>query len=194
MKPRSYAVLAGLLLTVAAPFASGVASAAAPAAPAAKSATVALARRHPAIHLIKHARVIPASHTNHAQVGDTVHYWFTVKNTGNTLLHKIKLNDSLTGMVHCPHTVLHAGHSMTCDGKSIKVTSTEVRAGAITNTATVTGDPLFGRPVSSTDSVVVRTGGKLPITGPSVSIAATGASMLMIGIGLVFGFRRRQTI
>ncbi|MEU7023833.1 Ig-like domain repeat protein [Streptomyces sp. NPDC046203] len=59
-------------------------------------------------------------------VGDTVHYTYTVTDSGNTTLHDVTVTDSLIPTVTCDATTLQPGESTTCRG-SYTVTEASIR-------------------------------------------------------------------
>ncbi|WP_420367184.1 DUF7507 domain-containing protein [Curtobacterium sp. L1-20] len=78
--------------------------------------------------------------------GQKVTYHFTVTNTGNLPMNDVKVNEGeFTGTgdlsaVDCPATTLAAGAQMVCDA-TYTLTSADVDAGSVTNSATATGTP-----------------------------------------------------
>lgn len=85
--------------------------------------------------------------------GDTIAYTFTVENTGNSALSNITVNDPKAGAVSCPSTTLAVGGSQICNADALyTVTSADVAAGSVDNTATATGTPPVGPPVTSSPS------------------------------------------
>jgi uncharacterized repeat protein (TIGR01451 family) len=74
-------------------------------------------------------------------VGSVIAYQFVVENTGDVILSGIVINDALLDApAVCPLTTLNPGDTTTCTG-SHTVTATEVAAGNVHNSATVTGQP-----------------------------------------------------
>lgn len=97
---------------------------------------------------------------NPAQInkaGETVTYSFLVTNTGNVTLTGVDIADtdfSGTGTlsaIDCPSTTLLAGQFETCTA-TYTVTQADVDAGTLTNTATVTGTPPDGTPITPVPS------------------------------------------
>ena len=107
--------------------------------------------RTPAIHLDKEGS--PTEYS--APGGETITYVYTVTNTGNVTLHRIALDDDRLGAVTCPETALAPGGSMTCTATYV-TTQQDVDRGHIVNTATVTGHPRTGHPVSASDGASVH--------------------------------------
>jgi hypothetical protein len=113
------------------------------------ASTTVTAIQTPGIHLAKSA--FP---TEYAVSGEEITYTYTVTNTGNVTLHGIALTDSNLGAVTCPETALAPGASTTCQATHT-TTQADVNAGHITNTATVTGHPPTGPPVTDAASDTV---------------------------------------
>jgi len=116
------------------------------------SATVTIVPAHPAIAIVK-----TASPKSLSRAGDTVHYHYLVTNTGNVTLTDVHPTDtsfSGTGTpspITCPVTTLNRGQHETC-ADTYRLTQADVNAGKVTNTATATGTPPTGPPVTSAPS------------------------------------------
>ncbi len=100
----------------------------------------------PAITLDKQAGT-PAGNT----AGSTIAYSFIVTNTGNVTLSSVNVADAKVGAVSCPVTTLAPGASTTCTA-TYTLTQADVNAGVVNNTATASGTPPTGAPVSAVDS------------------------------------------
>ncbi len=86
-------------------------------------------------------------------VGDTIQYTFDVTNTGEVPLTGITVNDEMVGAVTCASTTLGAGVTQTCAADAVyTVTEDDVAAGAVDNTATVTGTTPDGDDITSEPS------------------------------------------
>ncbi len=103
-----------------------------------------------------------ADRINVTAAGDLITYSFSVQNTGNVTITGITLTDSLltpTGLSCDTVTSLSPGdvHSFTCSNNIYTVTAADIASGSIyiVNTATVSGTPPFGLPISDSDSVAV---------------------------------------
>lgn len=83
--------------------------------------------------------------------GDKVTYSFTVTNTGNTAVSSIAIADPKIAGVTCQATTLAANATTTCSG-TYTLTQSDVNAGNVANTATVTGTTATGASVSKTAS------------------------------------------
>ncbi|PKQ21828.1 MAG: hypothetical protein CVT65_16515, partial [Actinobacteria bacterium HGW-Actinobacteria-5] len=101
----------------------------------------------PAIAVDKQAGT-PSGNT----AGATIAYTFVVTNTGNVTLTSVGVSDPKVGTVSCPTTTLAPGASTTCT-KTYTLTQADVDAGHVVNTATASGTPPTGSPVTGTDSV-----------------------------------------
>ncbi|MGE0167527.1 DUF7507 domain-containing protein, partial [Nocardioides sp.] len=80
--------------------------------------------------------------------GDTIVFGFLVTNTGAVTLSSVGVSDPKAGPVTCPVTALAPGASTTCT-VSYTITQADVDSGAVANTATATGTPPTGGPVTS---------------------------------------------
>ncbi|WP_374006923.1 hypothetical protein [Leifsonia sp. LS-T14] len=111
----------------------------------------------PAITLVKSASLTDPSQY---VVGAPVTYSFFVANTGNVPLSAVTVTETAfsgTGTpptVSCPTTVIPVNESTTCTG-TYTITQADVDAGQVTNTASVTGNPPTGPPVTDTSDAVV---------------------------------------
>jgi hypothetical protein len=87
------------------------------------------------------------------QAGDTLSYRYQVSNTGPDALSSITVTDPAVPLVSCPAASLAPGASETCTG-SYTVTSADVSAGQVTDTAIATGTTSTGPTVTSNPSTV----------------------------------------
>ncbi|GCD90911.1 DUF11 domain-containing protein [Nocardioides sp. LS1] len=122
---------------------------------------------HPSIRLDKDVADSPDADSL-ASEGETLTYSFTVTNTGDVPLTDVRITDNLipalAGGAACVAS-LAAGETTTCPAlpATTYVTSaSDVANGAVVNTATVTGNPAKGSPVTSTDSVTIPTKSSTP--------------------------------
>ena len=100
----------------------------------------------PSLTIDKQAGV-PSSNT----AGGTIAYAFVVTNTGNVTLTSVGVTDAKVGTVTCPVATLVPGASTTCTA-TYTLTQADVNSGHVANTATVSGTPPTGGPVTGTDS------------------------------------------
>ena len=128
------------------------------------------------------------------EVGDVVEYFFTVTNTGTSVLEDVSISDPLPGLspigdcdpIALPGT-LNPGDSTTCTATYV-ITAADVTAGSVQNTAIATGmDTTTQVSVSSSDTVTVETRQK-----PVTEIPTLGPWMLALLAALLglFGWRR----
>ena len=118
--------------------------------------------------------------------GDTIAYTFTATNTGNVTLSKVSIADEHDGLSEISYGkwpaavgVLAPGQSVTATA-SYKVTQADRDAGTVDNTATTTGTPPSGPPVSDEDDFDQPLG-----DAPAISLVKTG---VLDGDTLDYGF------
>ncbi|MGL5930866.1 MAG: beta strand repeat-containing protein, partial [Dermatophilaceae bacterium] len=83
---------------------------------------------------------------------DRINWSFLVRNTGTTTITALAIADPRAGTVTCPVTTLAPGAQTTCTAAPYVVTSTDVQAGSLTNTATAGGQGPGGVAVTSAPS------------------------------------------
>ena len=129
-------------------------------------------------------------------VGETVKFSFVVTNTGNVTLNNVGVNETaFTGAgtmsaVSCPaDRTLAPGAQLVCTATYV-VQQADVDAGSMDNTATATGTPPSGIPVTS-DPSTTRTPS---VPEPSVSIVKTAdRATLVAGQTVTYSFRVTNT-
>ena len=114
----------------------------------------------PAISLAK-----SADPDTYGKPGQTITYTYVVTNSGNVPLSGITLTDSKLGKIVCPQTALDAGESMECTAMHV-TTAADVKAGHITNAATVEGTAPDGKDVDASDTATVTF-----VPAPGISLA-----------------------
>ncbi|MEE4218959.1 MAG: hypothetical protein V2I48_15205 [Xanthomonadales bacterium] len=141
------------------------------------------ASQTPAIKIVKTAS--PTTYTNpyvdgEVPTGDEITYTFVVSNTGNVTLSNVTVTDSLLNSldpaitVSCTgwntdEKVLLPGESVDCTASdTYKITEADIVAESVVNTATVTGQPKVGDPVTDDDSKTVTLAGL-----PAIEIVKT---------------------
>jgi uncharacterized repeat protein (TIGR01451 family) len=137
--------------------------------PASASATTTVSQS-PALTLVKTATLNDGG--DGVTVGDTINYSFTITNTGNVTLTDIAIADTLPDVVMSGGPIASLAPKAT-DSTSITalytLTQADLDAGQVVNTATASGTPPSGSPVSNTSSVT------LPFAGtPQISLAKSG--------------------
>ncbi len=152
--------------------------------------------RDPRITIEKSAGPIVDANGNGAvDAGDTIDYSFLVRNPGNVLLNAVTVDDPLVGSVTCPPGPLMPGASVTCGPVTYTLTSGDIAAAQVTNTATVTGTPTIGDPV--TDSSTITT----PVHAAAMDfdkqagdvVDANGDGRPSVGDTITYGFTIRNT-
>ncbi|MCI0155682.1 DUF11 domain-containing protein [Leifsonia shinshuensis] len=119
--------------------------------------------------------------------GDTVSYTFVATNTGDVVLTGVTIADPLPGL-SAIHYSWPAGPGTLTPGQSVTATATyvltrsDLGAGSVVNTATVTGvDPRSGDPVTAKSNRVVIALGVLAATG-TTSFSAFAALLAVLSI------------
>ena len=122
--------------------------------------------------------------TTVSAVGQAVSYSFLVTNTGNVTLTSVGVTDPLVGLsaISCPGTVLAPAANMTCTA-NYTVTQADLNLGSISNTATGSGTPPAGPPVTDTDTVNVPA-----TTTPQLSIVKSTSATSYNAVGQVLNF------
>jgi len=91
----------------------------------------------------------PNADTHVFQVGDKVPYKFVVRNSGNTQLNNITVNDPNIASVDCKARTLAPGAQTQCSGTLTITESLVGENGTFTNTATATATDADGKSVTS---------------------------------------------
>ncbi|SOC04720.1 uncharacterized repeat protein (TIGR01451 family) [Rhodobacter sp. JA431] len=105
----------------------------------------------PGIALVKSATFNDSDGTSGVSVGDTIDYTFTVINTGATTLTNITIVDDKVTVSGGPLASLSVGASDSSTfTATYTITQADLDAGGVTNTATVSGQPPSGGPITDT--------------------------------------------
>ncbi len=132
-----------------------------------------------------------ASPTTVATVGQSVAYSFLVKNTGNVTLTSVSVADAFTApagpalVISCPPTPLAAGATLTCTA-TYSVKQADLDAGTIVNSATASGTPPTGSPVTSAPSTATVTASQSALL--SIQKAASPTTVTSIGQTVAYSF------
>lgn len=121
-----------------------------------------------------------ASPTTVTAAEQTITYSFAVMNTGSVVLTGVAIHDLFTGtgpppLITCPTSTLTPAESTTCTG-NYTVTQADIDSGAIDNTATASGTPLGGPPVTSGPSSATVTVTQSPALSLAKSALPTTVS------------------
>ncbi len=123
--------------------------------------------------------------------GSTISYSLTVTNGGTVAITDLAVHDRSTGAtastpsVDCPTTSLVAGATTSCTA-TYRVSAADLDAGAITNTATVTGLDIAGAPVTSAAASATVTAVQAPAL--TLTQSTTPSMAAAVGQQLAFGF------
>ena len=122
------------------------------------------------------------------QAGQVITYSFLVTNTGNVTLTSVAVTSTqtapagpLTSAPTCTSATLAAGAKETCTA-TYTVTQADIDNGSVNDSATVSGDPPSGSPVtspSSTASVPVTRNGALTVVTSASPSAVTQAGQVI---------------
>ena len=136
----------------------------------------------PGIVLVKSA--VP---NNVTAAGDTVTYSFAVTNTGNVTLSSVAVTDPMPDLspITCPSTSLAPSATIVCTATYVAKLA-DIDAGSINNTATTTGTPPIGTPVSDTDTETVTA-----TTSPAIQVvkSASPTNVTAAGQVVTYSFR-----
>ena len=131
-----------------------------------------------------------------ASLGETLTYTFKVTNTGNVPLTDVTITDPKLGLTNATCVAsLAVGASAFCPAKTYAVTASDIGAGSVQNTATVTGKPSTGGTVSDDDTVAIPTEGAAPSITPEKSVvdSADADSIASQGETLTYTFKVKNT-
>jgi uncharacterized repeat protein (TIGR01451 family) len=135
--------------------------------------------RTPAITLTK---TTPAANVD---VGDVVTYTLVARNTGNVTLTNVTIAESLPGATFvgpCAPATLAPNATLTCT-VTYTVTAANITAGSLVNSASVTGTPPSGPPVTDTDTVTVTT-----VDAPQIGVVISVSPTVYTAVGQVLTF------
>jgi uncharacterized repeat protein (TIGR01451 family) len=142
----------------------------------------------PALTLVK-----TGSLTDGAAVGDKVAFTFVVSNTGNTTLSGVTIADSMVGLSALSFGAWPASPGTLAPGDSVTahasytLAQADIDAGGVTNSASATGTPPTGDPVTDSDSVVVDVPAPLAATGMggvAGFLVLTALVLVAVGVGV----------
>ncbi|MFT4305468.1 MAG: hypothetical protein QM604_01105, partial [Microbacterium sp.] len=157
---------------------------------------VVTASRTSALSLVKSADVSAV-----AAAGVVITYTFTVTNTGNVTITGIAISETaFSGSgtlsdIECTATTLAPSESTDCTA-TYTVTTADLSAGTITNTAVATGTDPGEATVTSNEDDAEVTAGSLAVTGADLAgtqiVLMAGLLFLLLGGAAVYIVRRRR--
>ncbi|CAN0656221.1 large repetitive protein [Nitratireductor aquimarinus] len=156
------------------------------------SLTVGLESKH-SIKLEKLGAHVDFNGNSAVDVGDYIQYSFTVTNTGDVELTNISLTDVIaTSVTGGPIATLgpRASDSTTFSAR-YDLTQSDIDAGDVTNTATVTGAAPDGTPVTDSASTTTHEEGtsKIVLDKSGVYVDANGNNRTDVGDRIQYSFR-----
>jgi hypothetical protein len=162
-----------------------------------------------ALRLRKTAHPVDLNHDGVTDAGDRIEWRIAVRNPGATTIRHITVHDPSAGAVSCPSTTVAPGSSMTCTAAAHTVTTADVSAGQVRNTATGSGVAPDGTTVTAPPAhatVMVHPtpahvsppapSGNLPFTGFGMTkpLVQDGLLLLLAGMLLVIAARHRRRL
>lgn len=141
--------------------------------PGNNSSSVSTTLLKPSVTVTKTAGTIQDTNKSGSlNAGDTIPYSFVVKNTGDTALTGVKVNDAKVPNITCPATTLAPNASTTCTGNYV-LTQADIDAGKVDNSATVSATPSGGEPITSQPSAI-----STPLNGASAMTITKSAGAI----------------
>ncbi|MEV4853068.1 MULTISPECIES: DUF7507 domain-containing protein [unclassified Microbacterium] len=153
----------------------------------------------PGIELVKAvAAPVDANGSGRIDVGDTVDYTFTVRNTGDVTLTDASLFDSvLGGAIACAALAdpLAPGAAVTCGPVSYTLTQADIDAGTVHNDADVSAESAFGlvSDDASADVIVPSVNSIVLTKSPSTVVDVDGAGQVTSGDTIAYTFTVTNT-
>ncbi|MDR6845684.1 gliding motility-associated C-terminal domain-containing protein [Flavobacterium granuli] len=114
-------------------------------------------------------------------VGDLITYTFAITNTGNTTLSNIIIDDALTNSVDLVITNSLAPNATETTTVTYTIQQSDIDAGKVTNTATVTGTTPLGGTVTDISGTTITT------DDPTETVLAPSSSVALVKVGVVGG-------
>lgn len=153
--------------------------------------------QQPSLRLVKKASTDRVS-----RAGQTIHYTFTLTNTGNVTLDEPSVTESKfsgagkMSAIDCPVGPIAPAKSITCTA-TYTVVKADLRKPKITNTAVASANDPSGDPVNADPATAeVTVAPPLPETGSTLPWLAGGAAAAVIAAGAIILLmqRRRQAL
>jgi len=141
----------------------------------------------PGITMTKRAGApVDANKDGIIDAGDTIPYSFEVKNTGQTILTGITVNDPKAGSVSCPDGEVQPGQTVTCTA-TYTITADDQDAGEAHNVATASGTP----PGTTSPVTSPKSETRTPVEKPAPSLSLTKSAdkqELVVGETVKYSF------
>jgi uncharacterized repeat protein (TIGR01451 family) len=130
---------------------------------------------------------ISTSPGSFSAAGQAMAYRYLVTNTGNVTLSSVGVTDTkvAAGQLSCPSSVITPGAGETCTD-SYTTTQVDVDAGSVESTATATGTPPTGPPVTSPPFPVTVPG---PPSDPAITLSGSASRSTFTGAGQAIVYR-----
>ena len=152
--------------------------------------TVVTLKGDPSLKLVKTGTLNDDDGTPGLSEGDTISYSFTVRNDGNVTLTGVTVDDPKVGTVNGGPYTLAPGASEGFTA-SYEVTQDDIDLGSVENTATATGNPPSGDPVSDTSGTMETNDDPTVVTlerRPELTIEKTASQIQFTGPGEPINF------
>ncbi|MGL5817537.1 MAG: DUF7507 domain-containing protein, partial [Phycicoccus sp.] len=147
------------------------------------------------LSLTKSAAPVDVNGDTLINTSDRIQWSFLVRNTGTTTITTLAVADPRAGPVTCPVTTLAPGAQTTCTAVPYAVTSTDVEAGSVTNTARASGQGPGGvtvnSPTSSTTTPIDQ-GPAMTVTKSGTVTDVNGNGVTDLGDRIAYTFRVRN--
>jgi uncharacterized repeat protein (TIGR01451 family) len=129
-----------------------------------------------------------------ADPGETVSYSFTIENTGNVTLKNVVLTDTkVTPTAFSPASLTLAPHAIQTASASYVLTTTDLNAGLIINTARVDATTIPGLAVSAADTETTLLVTSSPITLDKTASLILGNGVADVGDIISYQFKVTNT-
>jgi uncharacterized repeat protein (TIGR01451 family) len=147
----------------------------------------------PALAVDKAARIVDTNGNGIADVGESIEYTITVRNTGNaTLIDVVIADPMLTGLTPATVASLAPGASVRATADPYVVTEADAARGVITNVATASGTGPDGSTVGAGSPPVTTRVGALAATGSDVPIVLGAIATLLLVAGAITVYSARR--
>ncbi|WP_403023224.1 DUF6923 family protein [Salinibacterium sp. GXW1014] len=151
----------------------------------------------PQLSITKLASLNDTNGNSLADVGETIAYSFLVSNNGNVVIEDIVVTDPLVSGLSPSMVTLMPGTAVSITADPYVVTDADVIAGNIANSATATGTPYGGTPIttppSTTDTPTVTAAAALALVKAAVLADADGDDLADVDESITYSFEVTNT-